>query len=152
MAKGRLSVTYLFELKSGQGLAIIGPSGSGKSSLARALVGVWQPVRGSVRLDRATLDQWSSETLGQHIGYLPQDIELFDGTVAANIGRFDVNAKPEAIIEAAQTAGVHELILSIASRVRDPDRGAWNGHIWRPKATHSASACDLRQPIPCRAG
>jgi ABC-type protease/lipase transport system fused ATPase/permease subunit len=74
---------------------------------------VWQPVRGSVRLDRATLDQWSSQTLGPHIGYLPQDIELFDGTVAANIGRFDVNAKPEAIIEAAQAAGVHELILSL---------------------------------------
>ena len=93
---------FSFELKSGQGLAIIGPSGSGKSSLARALVGVWQPVRGSIRLDRATLDQWSSEALGQHIGYLPQDIELFDGTMAANIGRFDLDAKPEAIIEAAQ--------------------------------------------------
>jgi PrtD family type I secretion system ABC transporter len=102
-----------FDLKSGQGLAIIGPSGSGKSSLARALVGVWQPARGSVRLDRATLDQWSSEGLGHHIGYLPQDVELFDGTVAANISRFDMNAKPEAIIEAAQTAGVHDLILSL---------------------------------------
>ena len=79
-----------FELKSGQALAIIGPSGSGKSSLARALVGVWQPARGNVRLDRATLDQWSSEILGKHIGYLPQDVELFDGSVASNIGRFDV--------------------------------------------------------------
>ena len=102
-----------FELKSGQALAIIGPSGSGKSSLARALVGVWQPARGNVRLDRATLDQWSSETLGQHIGYLPQDVELFDGTVASNIGRFNVNAKPEVILEAAQAAGVHDLILSM---------------------------------------
>ena len=101
-----------FELKSGQGLAIIGPSGCGKSSLARAIVGVWQPSRGSIRLDRATLDQWSSETLGQHIGYLPQDVELFDGTVASNIGRFDVNAKAEAVLEAAHEAGVHELILS----------------------------------------
>ena len=104
-----------FELRSGQGLAIIGPSGSGKSSLARALVGVWQPARGSVRLDRATLDQWSSEVLGQHIGYLPQDVELFDGAVASNIGRFDAKAKPEAILEAAQAAGVHELILSLPS-------------------------------------
>jgi len=104
-----------FELKSGQGLAIIGPSGSGKSSLARALVGVWQPARGNIRIDRATLDQWSSEVLGQHIGYLPQDVELFDGTVASNIGRFDVNAKPEAILDAAQAAGVHELILSLPS-------------------------------------
>jgi PrtD family type I secretion system ABC transporter len=102
-----------FELKSGQGLAIIGPSGSGKSSLARALVGVWQPVRGSIRVDRAALHHWSSEALGQHIGYLPQDVELFDGTVASNIARFNRDAKPEAIVEAAQTAGVHELILSL---------------------------------------
>ncbi len=109
-----------FELKSGQGLAIIGPSGSGKSSLARALVGVWQPARGNVRLDRATLDQWSSEVLGQHIGYLPQDVELFDGTVASNIGRFDVRAKPEAILEAAQAAGVHDLILSLPGGYATP--------------------------------
>ena len=104
-----------FELKSGQGLAIIGPSGSGKSSLARALVGVWNPARGSVRLDRARLDQWSSDSLGRHIGYLPQDVELFDGTVASNIARLDPTAKPEAIIEAAQAAGVHDLILSLPS-------------------------------------
>ena len=109
-----------FELKSGQALAIIGPSGSGKSSLARALVGVWQPARGNVRLDRATLDQWSSETLGQHIGYLPQDVELFDGTVASNIGRFNVSAKPEAILEAAQAAGVHDLILSMPAGYATP--------------------------------
>jgi len=109
-----------FELKSGQGLAIIGPSGSGKSSLARALVGVWQPARGSIRLDRATLDQWAPEVLGQHIGYLPQDVELFDGSVASNIGRFDVKAKPEAILEAAQAAGVHELILSLPSGYATP--------------------------------
>lgn len=102
-----------FELKSGQGLAIIGPSGSGKSSLARALVGVWQPARGSIRLDRAAFHQWSSETLGQHIGYLPQDVELFDGTVASNIARFDIDANPEAVVAAAQAAGVHELILSL---------------------------------------
>jgi PrtD family type I secretion system ABC transporter len=102
-----------FELKNGHGLGIIGPSGSGKSSLARALVGVWQPLRGSIRLDHAALHQWSSETLGQHIGYLPQDVELFDGTVASNIARFDVNAKPEAIVAAAQAAGVHDLILSL---------------------------------------
>ena len=109
-----------FELKSGQGLAIIGPSGSGKSSLARALVGVWQPARGSIRLDAAALDQWSSEVLGQHIGYLPQDVELFDGSVANNISRFDAKAKPEAILEAAQAAGVHELILSLPSGYATP--------------------------------
>lgn len=102
-----------FELKCGQSLAIIGPSGSGKSSLARALVGVWQPPRGSIRLDHAPLHQWSSESLGQHIGYLPQDVELFDGSVASNIARFDLSAKPEAILEAAKAADVHKLILSL---------------------------------------
>jgi len=102
-----------FELKSGQGLGIIGPSGSGKSSLARALVGVWQPARGSIRLDRAALYQWSSEAVGQHIGYLPQDVELFDGTVASNIARLEENANSEAIVAAAQDACVHELILSL---------------------------------------
>ena len=109
-----------FELKSGQGLGIIGPSGSGKSSLARALVGVWQPVRGSIRLDRAQLSQWSSESLGQHIGYLPQDVELFDGTVASNIGRLDPTADPETIVEAAQAAGVHDLILSLPAGYETP--------------------------------
>ena len=102
-----------FELKSGQGLGVIGPSGSGKSSLARALVGVWQPVRGSIRLDRAQLNHWSAESLGQHIGYLPQDVELFDGTIAGNIARLDPAADTEAIVSAAQTAGVHDLILSL---------------------------------------
>src|SRR5664280_1060476 len=102
-----------FEIKSGQGLGIIGPTGSGNSSLARALVGVWQPARGRVRLDCAELNQWSSEALGQHVGYLPQDVELFDGTVASNIARLDPSANPEAIVAAAQAAGAHELILSL---------------------------------------
>src|SRR5450432_2064888 len=71
-----------FALEAGSGLGVIGPSGSGKSSLVRALVGVWQPLRGKVRLDGAALDQWSSDVLGRHIGYLPQDVELFAGSVA----------------------------------------------------------------------
>src|SRR5450432_3141550 len=71
-----------FALEAGSGLGVIGPSGSGKSSLVRALVGVWQPMRGKVRLDGAALDQWSSDVLGRHIGYLPQDVELFAGSVA----------------------------------------------------------------------
>jgi PrtD family type I secretion system ABC transporter len=103
-----------FDLKAGQGLGIIGPSGSGKSSLARALVGVWQPVRGKIRLDHAALDHWSSESLGRHIGYLPQDVELFDGPIAKNICRFEPNADPQAVLAAAQAAGVHKLILSLS--------------------------------------
>src|SRR4030081_1238617 len=91
-----------FALEAGNGLGIIGPSGSGKSSLVRALVGVWQPVRGKVRLDAAALDQWSSEVLGRHVGYLPQDVELFAGTVAQNICRFDPDAISENIIAAAK--------------------------------------------------
>lgn len=101
-----------FSLTSGQGLGIIGPSGSGKSSLARALVGVWGQSHGKIRIDNAALDQWSPEALGRHIGYLPQDVELFDGNVAVNISRFDPDATPAAVLEAARAAGVHELILS----------------------------------------
>jgi PrtD family type I secretion system ABC transporter len=102
-----------FALTAGNGLGIIGPSGSGKSSLVRALVGVWQPVRGKVRLDGAALDQWSSDVLGRHIGYLPQDVELFGGTVAQNICRFDSEAKSDAIIAAAKEAGVHDMIIKM---------------------------------------
>jgi ATP-binding cassette subfamily C protein len=102
-----------FALIAGNGLGVIGPSGSGKSSLARALVGVWQPVRGKVRLDGAALDQWSSEVLGRHVGYLPQDVELFAGTVAQNICRFDAEASSEAIIAAAKEAGVHDMIVKM---------------------------------------
>jgi ATP-binding cassette subfamily C protein len=78
------------------------------------LVGVWQPARGRVRLDGADLSQWSSDALGPHIGYLPQDVELFAGSVAENIARFDPEAEPEAIIEAAKAAGVHDLIVSLS--------------------------------------
>jgi ATP-binding cassette subfamily C protein len=102
-----------FQLKAGQGLGIIGPSASGKSSLARAIVGVWTAVRGMVRIDGAALDQWSSEALGPHIGYLPQDMELFAGTVAENIARFEPLPSSAAIIAAATAAGVHELILGL---------------------------------------
>jgi ATP-binding cassette subfamily C protein len=103
-----------FALEAGNGLGIIGPSGSGKSSLVRSLVGVWQPVRGKVRLDGAALDQWSSEVLGRHVGYLPQDVELFAGTVAQNICRFDPDAIAENIIAAAKEAGVHEMIVKMS--------------------------------------
>jgi len=102
-----------FNLSPGDGLCILGPSGSGKSSLARLLVGVWIPQQGSVRLDGATLDQWEPEDLGKHVGYLPQTAELFEGTVGENISRFRDNVTPEAIIRAAQIAGFHEFILSL---------------------------------------
>ena len=100
-------------LQAGSGLGIIGPSGSGKSSLARMLVGVWQPARGRIRLDGAALDQWSPEALGKHIGYLPQDVELLAGTVAQNIGRFLVPQDAKAVIAAANAAGVHEMIVGL---------------------------------------
>jgi PrtD family type I secretion system ABC transporter len=102
-----------FTLEAGHGLGVIGPSGSGKSSLVRALVGVWQPFRGKVRLDGAALDQWSSDVLGRHVGYLPQDVELFAGTVAQNISRFDPDASSDAIIAAAKEAGVHQIIIKM---------------------------------------
>ncbi len=102
-----------FELTAGSGLGIIGPSASGKSSLARMIVGVWPTWRGKVRFDGAAIEQWLPEDLGRHIGYLPQDVELFSGTVAQNIARFDNNPKDEAIIAAAQAANVHEMILQL---------------------------------------
>lgn len=100
-------------LQAGQGLGIIGPSAAGKSSLARLLVGVWRPTRGKICLDGAALDQWTPEALGPHIGYLPQDVELFAGTVAQNIARFESAADPEKVIAAAKAAGAHELIVGL---------------------------------------
>lgn len=97
-------------IEKGEVLAIIGPSASGKSSLARALVGVWRAARGSVRYDGADVSQWDREALGPHMGYLPQDIELFDGSVAENIARFG-QVDPEKVIEAARNAGIHEMVL-----------------------------------------
>jgi PrtD family type I secretion system ABC transporter len=100
-----------FRLEAGQAVGVIGPSASGKSSLARALVAVWRPMRGAIRIDNAALEQWPD--LGRHIGYLPQDVELFDGTVAENIARFEPESDPMAVIAAAQAADVHELILGL---------------------------------------
>ena len=102
-----------FQLEAGDGLGIIGPSASGKSSLARALVGVWPTVQGKVRLDGAALDQWADKARGCHIGYLPQDVELFAGTIAENIARFSSAATPDSIVAAAQAAGTHDLIVRL---------------------------------------
>ncbi|MEM7777863.1 MAG: type I secretion system permease/ATPase [Pseudomonadota bacterium] len=102
-----------FELSAGDGLGVVGPSGSGKSTLARALVGVWQIARGAIRLDGAAIDRWPDEYFQQHVGYLPQDVGLMDGTISQNIARFDTEADSATIIRAAQAADVHELILRL---------------------------------------
>jgi ATP-binding cassette, subfamily C, bacterial PrsD len=101
-------------LKAGEGLLVIGPSGSGKSTLVRSLAGVWPPLRGTVRLDGAALDQWDPAQLGAHMGYMPQDVELFEGTIAENIARFQPDATDQEIVAAATAAGAHEMILNLA--------------------------------------
>ncbi len=102
-----------FALKAGMGLALLGASASGKTSLSKALVGIWPAQSGVVRLDGAALDQWRNEDLGKYVGYLPQEVGLFDGTVAENICRFDETATSDAILKAAQIAGVHDIILRL---------------------------------------
>ncbi|WOI56032.1 type I secretion system permease/ATPase [Palleronia sp. LCG004] len=102
-----------FDVGPGEALGIIGPSGSGKSTIARAIVGVWRTAGGKIRLDGASLDQYEPDVLGQHIGYLPQRVQLFDGTIAQNIARMQPDARDEDIVEAAQKAAVHEMILKL---------------------------------------
>jgi ABC-type protease/lipase transport system fused ATPase/permease subunit len=101
-----------FRIEAGEVLGVIGPSGAGKSTLARHIVGVQPPSAGAVRLDGSDVSTWIRSSLGQHIGYLPQDIELFADTVAANICRFEDGDDKE-IIQAAKLAGVHEMILRL---------------------------------------
>ena len=101
-----------FGLHAGEALGIIGPSAAGKSTLARALVGVWQPLAGHVRLDGAEIADWDPEDIGHHLGYVPQDVELFAGTVAENIARFgDVDS--DAVVTAAEAADAHRMILKL---------------------------------------
>jgi len=100
------------QLKAGASLGITGPSGAGKSSLARLIVGVWKPVSGTVRLDGVNLATWQREEVGPHIGYLPQDIELFPGTAAENIARFG-RIDSSLVVEAATLAGAHQMILEL---------------------------------------
>jgi ATP-binding cassette subfamily C protein len=102
-----------FELTAGTVLAVIGPSAAGKSTLARALTGVWPLARGAVRLDGAALSSWSPEALGSHVGYLPQDVQLFDGTLTENISRFEEMPDSQRVIAASVAADVHEMILRL---------------------------------------
>jgi ABC-type protease/lipase transport system fused ATPase/permease subunit len=102
-----------FDLEPANGLAIVGPSASGKTSLAKALVGIWPPAAGAVKLDGLPLGQWPSDELGRHLGYLPQDVSLFQGTIAENIARFESTATPSAIVEAAALADAHDMIVRL---------------------------------------
>ncbi len=102
-----------FRIDPGQALGVIGPSAAGNSSLCKILVGCWKPTRGRATLDGAEIQSWDPAELGQYLGYLPQNVELFTGSVAENIARFAAEAEPHAIIEAARLAGVHEMVLAL---------------------------------------
>ena len=102
-----------FRVEPGQALGVIGPSGSGKSTLARAIVGVWRPAAGKVKLDGAALDQYDLDALGSYIGYLPQRVTLFDGTVAENIARLKGNPDSAAVVDAARRAAAHDMIIKL---------------------------------------
>jgi PrtD family type I secretion system ABC transporter len=115
-----------FSVPAGSACGVIGPSAAGKSTLARVIVGVWPQARGKIRLDGAALEQWDTETLGMHVGYLPQDVALFDGTIAENIARFEPSPDDEAVVAAAKSANVHEMILHLPDgyNTRIGDHGA----------------------------
>ncbi len=102
-----------FRIEPGQALGVIGPSASGKSTLARVLTGIWRPAAGAVRLDGAALGHYDPDVLGSYIGYLPQDVVLFDGSVAENIGRMLPEPNPAQVVAAAKKAGAHEMILDL---------------------------------------
>ena len=143
-----------FRLEPGQALGIIGPSGAGKSTLARALIGTWKPAGGKVRLDGAALDQYDPDRLGSYIGYLPQRITLFEGTIAENIARLQKNPDGAAVVEAARKAAAHDMITKLPdgydTRVQasgravvgraDPAHRSGAGAVWRPGAAGAGRA------------
>ena len=102
-----------FVIEPGVAVGVIGQSGAGKSTLARAITGVWRPAGGKIRLDGAALDNYAPDVLGQHIGYLPQRVQLFDGTIAENIARLSTTPDPDAVVAAAKKAAAHEMILKL---------------------------------------
>jgi PrtD family type I secretion system ABC transporter len=102
-----------FELKAGQAVGIIGPSGGGKSTLAKVLTGVWPTLRGAIRLDEADLEQWSPDVIGASMGYLPQDVSLLDANISQNIARLDPNADERSVLAAAKAANVHDMIVRL---------------------------------------
>lgn len=113
-ANGRVLLSEVgFELTAGQALGVIGPSGGGKTTLIRALTGIWPTLRGSVRLDDADLVQWDEDTIGRYVGYLPQEVALLDATVIENISRLDPHRDGKAIVAAAMAAGIHEMIVRL---------------------------------------
>lgn len=109
-----------FRLQPGQSVGVIGESAAGKSSLARALVGLWKPAGGEIRLDGARIDQYDPEDYARYVGYLPQEVDLFDGTVAENIARLDSPAPPDPVIRAATRAGAHQMILGLPNGYDTP--------------------------------
>jgi len=111
-AKAPVIRNMSFVVPAGSIVGIVGPSAAGKSTLVRALMGIWPPQHGVVRLDGADIASWDKQALGQYVGYLPQDIELFEGSISENIARFD-KIDPEKVVQAAQMAGVHEMILML---------------------------------------
>ncbi|WP_417581804.1 type I secretion system permease/ATPase [Pelagibacterium sp.] len=111
---GRILLTDVaFELKAGQALGIIGPSAGGKTTLVRALAGIWPPLRGAVRLDEAELSHWSDDKLGSYVGYLAQEVGLLNATIEQNISRFGPQRDGTGIVRAAEAAGVHEMIVRL---------------------------------------
>ena len=140
-----------FSLEAGKAVGVIGPTASGKSSLARMLVGVWAPARGTVRLDGATIDQWSPEALGRHIGYLPQDVELFAGTVAQNIARFEEPARSGGRRRGGAGGRRPRSDHQPARRLRHPGRRPRRRAVGRPGPARRAGPRALSRSVPGRA-